>query len=163
MDGFRKPLSVPILVVWRGRRWLRRAGLDGNAVAIPLLIVALGANWLFDSLGTFPAIEWTWTGNIATLGIYALLFRRWNRINFVVGMLLVIAALLSLLQQNGAIREVIEAPFLMIVFGGLLLVAKFARVPIPYWMKPVARRQLRGVRPLVSRRVVRPFVGRPIP
>src|SRR5262245_54698777 len=107
MEVLRKPLSVPILVVWRGRRWLRRTGLYGNAIVIPLIIVALGANWLLDNLGTFPAVEWTWTGNIATLGVYTLLFRRWNRINFVAGMFLVIVALLSILEQNGAIRDVI--------------------------------------------------------
>jgi hypothetical protein len=129
---------------------LRRAGLYGKAVVIPLIIVALGANWLLDNLGTFPGVEWTWTGNIATFGVYTLLFRRWNRINFVVGMFLVIVALLSILEQNGAIRDVIEGPFLIMAFGSLLLVAKFARVPIPYWMKP-APRQLLSRQPRPSR------------
>jgi hypothetical protein len=106
-----------------------------------LLIIAMGAAWLMNNLEIAPAVNWVWTVNLAAPGILILAFGRWNRINFVTGAFLAIASVVSLLGQIGTIREDVEIPWLVIIFGALLLFAKIARVPLPEWMEEASKHQ----------------------
>jgi hypothetical protein len=104
-----------------------------TAVVIPLLIMALGVGWLLNVLRVMVTVDWVWTLGLAAVGILSLATTRLTRNSFVIGTFLITASVLSVLRQTNVINFDIEVPVLVIVFGGLLLLAHLLRLPLPAW------------------------------
>jgi len=104
-----------------------------TAVVIPLLIIALGIGWLLNVLHVMVRVDWVWTLALAAVGILSLATGRLTRNSFVTGAFLLTASVLSVLRQTQVINLDIEVPVLVIVFGGLLLLAHLLRLPLPTW------------------------------
>jgi hypothetical protein len=100
------------------------------AIAISLLIIALGIGWLLNSLHVFGGrIDWIWVSGLGISGILLLSLARLDRFNFVVGTTLIICSILALLRQTEVININIEAPVLFISVGLLLLLSHLFRLP----------------------------------
>jgi hypothetical protein len=100
------------------------------AIAISLLIIALGIGWLLNSMHVFGGrIDWIWVSGLGISGILLLSLARLDRFNFVVGTTLMICSILALLRQTDVITINIEAPVLFICVGLLLLLSHVFRLP----------------------------------
>ncbi len=106
-----------------------------KSLAVPILIMAIGAAWLLNTIGVIPGVDWIWTVGLGTLGVVILTFGGWNRASVVVGAFLVIASVFSVARQTGRMRLEFEVPSLVIVLGGLLLMAQLANLPMPEALK----------------------------
>lgn len=106
-----------------------------KSLFVPILILALGICWLLNTLKIMPGVEWIWTGGLAIIGILAVVIGGVNKMTFVVGPFLLICSVFSILRQTGRISIDHEIPILVIVLGGLLLIAQLAPLPNPEWMR----------------------------
>jgi hypothetical protein len=96
-----------------------------HAIAGSLIIIALGAAWLLNTMGVFPDINWIWTLGLALSGLVILGAGGLNRTTIVAGPLLLIASVLSVLRQTNKLNFNQEVPILVIVLGILILIAQF--------------------------------------
>ena len=99
------------------------------AIAISLLIIALGIGWLLNVLSVIKGVDWIWVTALGISGILLLGLAKLDRFNFVVGTSLIICSVLSLLRQTGKLTFNIEAPVLFISVGLLLLFSHLLRLP----------------------------------
>jgi hypothetical protein len=99
------------------------------AIAISLLIIALGVAWLLNTMHVIPGVDWIWVGGLGVSGILLLALAKLDRFNFVVGTSLVVCSILSVLRQTKVIDVNIELPVLFICVGVLLLFAHLFRIP----------------------------------
>ena len=106
-----------------------------KSLAIPILIMAIGAAWLLNTIGVIPGVDWIWTVGLGTLGILILAFGGWNKVSVVVGAFLLIASVFSVARQTGRLNPQIEVPSLVIVFGVLLLFVQLSNLPMPEALK----------------------------
>jgi len=102
-----------------------------KALAVPILIMALGCAWLLKALNIIPGVDWIWIIGLGGLGILVLALGGWNRLSVVVGGMLLVSSAFSLIRQMGYLTSQVEVPCLIIVFGGLLLFVQLANVPMP--------------------------------
>jgi len=111
--------------------------MDSKAtLAVPLLIIALGAGWLLTSIGVVPQIDWIWTLGLATVGIGTFILSGFDKFSAVAGSFPIIASCLSVFRQTGGLPVNVEAPVLVISLGMLMLVARSSSIPIPSWFVP---------------------------
>jgi hypothetical protein len=99
------------------------------AIAISLLIVALGIAWLANVLKLIPGIDWFWVTGLGVSGILLLTVAGLDRFNFVVGVCLIVSSILVVLRQKGVITVNIEAPVLFTTVGVLLFLAHMLKIP----------------------------------
>ena len=99
------------------------------AIAISLLIVALGVAWLLNAMRVAPQLDWIWIIGLGVSGILLLTVTRLDRFNFVAGLSLIVSSVLAALRQSGTIAVNIEAPVLFITIGVLLLLAQLLPLP----------------------------------
>jgi hypothetical protein len=94
------------------------------AIAISLLIIALGVAWLLNAMRIAPNLDWIWIIGLGVSGILLLAVTRLDRFNFIAGVSLIVSSVLAALRQSGKITINIEAPVLFITVGILLFVAQ---------------------------------------
>ncbi|MEO6738935.1 MAG: hypothetical protein ABIP20_01700 [Chthoniobacteraceae bacterium] len=107
------------------------------AIAISLLIVALGVAWLLNAMHIAPNLDWIWIIGLGVSGILLLTITRLDRFNFVAGLSLIVSSVLAALRQSGKITFNFEAPVLFITVGILLLLAQL--LPLPAVTAPVEK------------------------
>ena len=95
-----------------------------SAIAISLLIVALGVAWLLNVMKVIAGVDWVWVMGLGVSGILLLAFAKLDRFNFVVGASLIVSSILALLRQTGKLVVNIEAPVLFITVGILLFLSQ---------------------------------------
>lgn len=108
-------------------------------LAVPVLIITIGAGWLLTTLGIVPEIDWIWTLGLAVTGVLAFVLGGWNKFSVIVGPMLLLASVFSLLRQTGQMSMEHEIPILTIAFGVLLLVARSDSIPAPEWIQTQPR------------------------
>jgi hypothetical protein len=99
------------------------------AIAISLLIVALGVAWLLNAMRVAPQLDWIWIIGLGVSGILLLTVTRLDRFNFVTGLSLIVSSVLAVLRQSGKLTVNVEAPVLFITLGTLLLLAQLLPLP----------------------------------
>jgi hypothetical protein len=99
------------------------------AIAISLLIIALGVGALLNTMRVIHGVDWIWVSGLGISGIPLLALAKLDRFNFVVGTTLIVSSILSLLRQTEVLSVNIEAPVLFICVGVLLLFAHLLRLP----------------------------------
>lgn len=101
-----------------------------SAIAISLLIIALGIGWLLNKLQVFGGqIDWIWVSALGISGLLLLTLAKLDRFNFVVGTSLILCSILAVLRYLKVVEIDIEAPILFISVGLLLLLAHIFRLP----------------------------------
>jgi hypothetical protein len=100
-----------------------------QAVGISLLVIAVGAAWLLNTMNIVPGVNWVWTAGLAASGVLLLMLGGVNKLTVVVGPFLMVASVLSLLRQRGTIHMDQEVPYLIIALGVLLLLASLSSLP----------------------------------
>ncbi len=100
-----------------------------SAIAISLLIIALGVAWLLNVTKVIPGVDWVWVMGLGVSGILLLAFAQLDRFNFVVGVSLIVSSVLSVLRQTGKLVVNIEAPVLFITVGILLFLSQLLPIP----------------------------------
>ncbi len=101
-----------------------------TAVAISLLIIALGIAWLLNKLAIIPGLDWFWVVGLGFSGILLLTVAGIDRFNFVVGVSLIVCSILSALRQMNKLTGDLEAPILFTTVGVLLFLAQVFRLPV---------------------------------
>ncbi len=99
------------------------------SIGISLLIIALGIAWLLNSMTIIPGVDWIWVVGLGISGVLLLGLGGLERFNFVVGITLIVASVLSVMRQTGALELRIEAPILFITVGVLMLLAYIFKIP----------------------------------
>lgn len=100
-----------------------------QAVGVSLLVIAVGAAWLLNTMNIIPGVNWVWTIGLAGSGALLLMLGGVNKLTIVVGPFLIVASVLSLLRQRGTINMDQEVPYLVIALGVLLLVSSLSNLP----------------------------------
>jgi hypothetical protein len=103
---------------------------------IPVLIIIVGVGWLLTAQGFGPGINWVWTLGLGVIGILTFVVSGFDKVSVVVGPFFLLASVLSVLRQTGALRLDVEVPVLVIGIGVLMLVAQLPAVPRPGWFEP---------------------------
>lgn len=99
------------------------------AIAISLLIIALGVAWLLNVMRVIAGVDWIWVMALGISGILLLALARLDRFNFVVGTSLIVCSVLSLLRELGHLTIHLELPILFICVGLLLLFSHLLPLP----------------------------------
>lgn len=101
-----------------------------TAIAISLLIIALGFSWLLAKLNVIPSgVDWFWVTGLGVSGLLLLTVAGIDRFNFVVGVSLIVCSFLSALRQLKKLTGDLEAPILFTTVGVLLLLAHLLKLP----------------------------------
>jgi hypothetical protein len=100
-----------------------------HAIAVSLLVIAIGIAWLLNTMHILPGVNWVWTIGLAAGGVFVLALGGLNKLSVVVGPFLIIASVFSLLRQRGAINVDHEVPSLVIALGALMLLSAIAPLP----------------------------------
>jgi hypothetical protein len=100
-----------------------------TAIAISLLIIALGIAWLANVMQGDSRIDWFWPTGLGVSGILLLTVAKLDRFNFIVGVCLIVCSVLSILRQFNKLDKNIEVPVLFITVGVLLLLAHMLKIP----------------------------------
>lgn len=101
-----------------------------SAIAISLLIIALGIGWLLNKLQVFGGqIDWIWVSALGVSGVLLLTLSKLDRFNFVVGVSFILCAILAVLKYLGVVQIDLVAPILFTSVGVLLLLAHLFRIP----------------------------------
>lgn len=102
-----------------------------TAIAVSLLIIALGIAWMLNVLKVTPGMDWFWPVGFGVSGILLLTVAGLDRFNFVVGVSFVVYAVLIVLRQKGILKpdQNIEAPLLCTTVGVLLFLAHLLKLP----------------------------------
>ena len=99
------------------------------AIAISVLIVALGVAWLLNAMNVKPELDWIWIVGLGISGILLLTTNRLDRFNFVAGLSLMVSSVLAALRQSGKVSVNVEAPVLFITVGILLFLSQLLPLP----------------------------------
>ncbi len=97
-----------------------------GSLAIALLIIAVGIGWLLSAHKVVEGVNWIWVLSLAVLGALTLVLGGIEKLTVVVGPFLLALAVFSYLRQTGRIGVETEVPSLLIIFGVLLVAARFA-------------------------------------
>jgi hypothetical protein len=109
----------------------------GASLGIPILVIAVGVGWLLTAVGYAPAINWTWTIGLAAVGILTLALSGLDKASVVIGPFFLLASVLSVLRQTGALEVNVEVPVLVTAVGVLLALARLPWIPLPGWLEPL--------------------------
>lgn len=95
----------------------------------PLILIAVGIGWLLHSQQVIPGVNWIWVLLLGTVGACILLVGKRSRTSLIAGPFLIIWAILTYLEQTGALPTKIEGPALVISFGILLAISRLIKGP----------------------------------
>lgn len=109
---------------------------------LPVLVIAVGVALLLDVRRVLPGVEWIFPVVFAAAGLLTLYVRRFDKITFVFGPALLVASVTSFLRETGRLSLECELPILIIVLGGLMLLAQLLNIGLPE--SPKARRGQEG-------------------
>ena len=109
-----------------------------RALATPILIITLGVGWLLTTRNIVPGVNWVWVVGLGVTGVL-ILVGSIDKVTVVVGPFLIAAMVFSLLRQTGRMSIDTEVPSLVIVFGTLMLLAKILPIPVPKWISEPLR------------------------
>lgn len=101
-----------------------------TAIAISVLIIALGLAWLLNELHVIPGIDWFWVTGLGVSGLLLLTVAGLDRFNFIVGVSLMVCSVLSVLRQKKVLTADLEPPILFTTVGLLLLLAHLLKLPV---------------------------------
>lgn len=104
-----------------------------KALAVPILIIALGVGWLLTTLNVVPGMNWIWILGLAATGLLVLVASI-DKVTVVIGPFLIAATIFSILRQTGRMTVDTEIPSLVIVFGVLMLLARILPIRPPKWI-----------------------------
>lgn len=107
-----------------------------QSLAASLIVIALGAAWLLNTMDVIPNVNWVWTIGLALSGLLVMGIGGINKLTIVTGPLLIIASVLSILRQTGRLDLNREVPILVIVLGLLMLISQISPAPPPGWIQP---------------------------
>jgi hypothetical protein len=102
-----------------------RAPRETGSLVVALLIIAVGIGWLLNAHQVGTGVNWIWVLAPGVLGALMLVLGGLDKLTVVVGPFLIALAVVSFLRQTGGIVAGTEVPFLLVVFGILLVVARF--------------------------------------
>jgi hypothetical protein len=105
-------------------------------IATPILVTAVGVGWLLTAQGIIAGVQWAWVIGLAALGAVMLCLKGLNKVSIVIGPSLILAGLLSILRQTGALSVDTEVPLLTMTIGLLWTSAHFLPLPQPSWILP---------------------------
>ena len=98
--------------------------------ALPVILIALGAAWLLNSLDWLPDVHWLWIIGLAGSGVAILVLDGITKSSIVAGPLLILAGAMSFARQYYGLGWRFIFPVMLIGAGVLML---FSRLPsIPY-------------------------------
>jgi len=95
----------------------------------PVILVALGAAWLLNSLDWLPGVHWLWIIGLAGSGIAILLLDGITKSSVVAGPLLILAGGLSFARQYYDLEWRFIFPVMLIAAGVLMLIARLPSIP----------------------------------
>ena len=99
----------------------------GRQIALPVMIIIVGAAWLLNVMDIIPRIDWLWTCSIAAIGTLTMLLGGITKVTIVVGPFMLIASVFSVLRQTERINLDKEIPILVIILGILMLISHFMK------------------------------------
>jgi hypothetical protein len=105
-----------------------------KSLTAPVLIMTLGLGWLLTNHNVLPGVNWIWILGLAVSGLLILAIGGVDKVNFVIGLFLVVSTFFSLMRQTGQISVDTEVPSLVIGFGALMLLAMLLPLPVPKWV-----------------------------
>jgi len=108
------------------------------SLGVPILTIAIGVGWLLTAVGYVPAINWAWTIGLAAVGLLTFALSGLDKASVVIGPFFLLASVLSVLRQTGALDVNVEVPLLVIGVGVLLALARLPLIPLPGWLEPLA-------------------------
>ena len=97
--------------------------------ALPLILIALGAAWLLNSLHWLPEVHWLWILGLAGTGLGILLLDGITKSSMVAGPVLILAGVLSFFRQYHALGWRFIIPIMLISIGVFMLVARLPSIP----------------------------------
>jgi hypothetical protein len=104
-----------------------------KALAVPILIIALGIGWLLTAKNVVPGVNWIWVVGLGVTGAL-IVAGSFDKVTAVVGPFLIAASTFSIIRQTGHISVETEVPSLVIVLGTFMLLAKILPIPLPAWI-----------------------------
>lgn len=97
--------------------------------SLPILLIVIGAAWLFNSLDWMPEIHWLWIIGLAGSGVAILLLDGITKSSVVAGPLLILAGFLSFFHQYYGLAWRFIVPIMLVLAGVLMLLARSPSVP----------------------------------
>lgn len=95
----------------------------------PVILIALGAAWLLNSLDWLPGVHWLWIIGLIGAGVAILLLDGFTKSSVVAGPLLILAGVLSFARQYYDLAWRFIFPLMLIAAGVLMLVARLPSLP----------------------------------
>lgn len=106
---------------------------DKTSLVLGVLMLAIGGGWLLTNLEVAPKIDWAWSLALFVIGLLAFLVSGLDKMSLVVGSLFLIAGVMSTARQLGWLSPNLETPLLVMLTGGLILLARMPVIPRPKW------------------------------
>lgn len=97
--------------------------------AFPIVLIVLGAAWLFKNLGWMPDVHWLWILGLVGSGIAALAVDGITKSSVVAGPLLILAGALYFLHQYYNLGWRFMVPIMLVAAGTMMLVARSPAIP----------------------------------
>lgn len=104
-----------------------------SSLAIPILIIVIGAGWLLSASAKEldTGLYWLWSIGLAVAGVAVMASRGVDKVSIVIGPFFLLAALLPPLWQGKDLSLDIELAGLVLANGVLMLLAKATAFPEP--------------------------------
>jgi hypothetical protein len=97
--------------------------------ALPVVLIALGAVWLLNSLHWLPEVHWLWILGLAGAGLGIMVLDGITKSSIVAGPLLILAGLLSFFREYHALQWRFIIPIMLIAAGICMLIARSPSIP----------------------------------
>lgn len=97
--------------------------------ALPIVLIAIGAVWLLNSLHWLPEIEWLWILGLVGAGVSILVLDGITKSSIVAGPLLILAGILSFFHLYHGLGWRFVIPLMLICGGAFMLAARSAAIP----------------------------------
>jgi hypothetical protein len=96
---------------------------------LPIVLIAIGAVWLMNSLHWLPRIEWLWILGLIAAGAAILFVDGVTKSSIVAGPLLIVAGVLSFLHLYYGLAWRFMFPVMLICGGVFMLAARSSSIP----------------------------------
>ena len=96
---------------------------------VPVLVLLVGVGWLLNQAEIVRGVDWLWTGFLGLSGLAILTLSRWTRSSVVAGVVLLLAAVASVLRQTGRLAVEWEIPMLVVTLGILMILGQLLPLP----------------------------------
>ena len=96
---------------------------------MPIALIVVGMAWLLDEAQLFPEVSWLWVFSLVAVGVALLLVDGINKSSVVTGPMLIGTGITTFMRQKYGLGLQIQLPLLMVLLGGLLLLARSPAIP----------------------------------